>query len=268
MTYPFFTGANRPNPLLGAYTVIESSASSNYNALQASLARRSDRGLSFLLAYTWAHAIDDVSEVFDTSGAAVFAQDEIGRDGGLRFERASAGFDVRHRFTASWVYDVPFGGDNAWLGGWQTSGIATLQSGQPYTITTSFDANADGILTDRPDTTDGLTFFDEGRTRIVRDPAKPLISYVASFDPAMPRIGSVGRNTFRAAGIASVDVALAKRFAIGERQAVTLRVEAFNVFNRTHFGIPVRVLESPAFGQSVTTTVPARVVQFAVRYAF
>jgi hypothetical protein len=267
-TISLFPQQDRPNPVLGSYTVIESSASSSYNALQASLERRADDGLAFLLAYTWAHAIDDVSDVFGVAGAPLQAQDELGRDGGLALERASASFDVRHRFTASWAYDLPFGEGDFWLGGFQLSGIATLQSGQPYTVNTSFDANLDGNLTDRLDTTEGLTLLDDGRVRIVRDPSRPFTAFLAPLDLAAPRSGSVGRNTFRAAGIASVDLALSKRFTFGNGQSVGVRVEAFNVFNRTHFGIPVRILESPAFGASTTTTVPARVVQFAVRYSF
>jgi hypothetical protein len=277
-----FLGAGRPEPLLGSYTVIESSASSNYNSLQASLARRYDAGLTFQLSYTWAHAIDDVSDVFEVAGAPLVAQDEVGSgvmgpspDGGLQFdrsglrlERGDASFDVRHRFTASWIYDLPWGGESLWAGGWQLSGIATLQTGQPYTVNSSFDANFDGNLTDRLDTTRGLTFFDEGRVRIVRDPSLPFTAFLAPLDPINPQNGSVGRNTFRAQGIASVDLGLAKRFLFGDDGALTVRGEAFNAFNRTHFGIPVRILESPGFGSSVRTTVPARVVQFSARYTF
>ena len=272
--FPLFPQELRPQPLLGGYTVIESSAGSSYNSLQASLARRTDRGLSFQLAYTYAHAIDDVSDVFGVAGAPLQAQDEIGRDGGLRLERASASFDVRHRFTASWVYDLPFGEGNAWLGGFQFSGIATMQTGQPFTVNSSFDANLDGNLTDRLDTLDGLTFLDDGRVRIVRDPNRPFTAFLAPFgqlgpeSTMLPRSGSIGRNTFRAAGIASVDLAVSKRFTFGSRQSLNFRIEAFNVLNRTHFGVPVRILESPAFGSSVTTTVPARVIQFSARFSF
>jgi hypothetical protein len=259
----------RPDDLLGPYTIFEDSANSSYNALQASLVRRMASGLAFRMSYTYAHAIDDVSDVFDVAGAPALAQDELARAGGLRAERGNAGFDVRHRFTFGWQYELPF-----WTG-LELSGIATLQTGQPFTVNTSLDVNRDGNRTDRLDTLAGLALVNGGRTRILvtTDSLLSLLAPVVSptlVDDQLevPATGSVGRNTFRAAGIATVDVAFGKRFAIGDRQSITARVEAFNLFNRTHFGIPVRVLESPGFGSSTTTTVPARTVQLAVRYAF
>jgi hypothetical protein len=252
----------RPNTDLGAYQVFEGSANASYNALQVQLAGRAWRGLDVRLAYTWSHAIDGVSDVYDVAGAYALAEDELERGGGLRLERGNAGFDVRHRFTAAWVYDLPFWRDRRWLGGWQLSGIGTFQTGQPFTVNTSVDVNFDGNLTDRLGTTDGLAISDSGRTRIVATvPPQNLLA-------APGTNGIVGRNTFRAEGIASVDLAASKRFAFAADQSVTLRVEVFNLFNRTSFGIPVRVLEAPGFGSSVNTIVPPRVVQLAVRYAF
>ena len=207
-TLPLFSQNSRPNPQLGSYSFIESSANSSYNALQATLSRRLDHGVAFLLSYAWSHAIDDVSDVFDTTGASIYGEDELGRSGGLALERASAAYDARHRFTASWTYDLPFGGASAWLGGFQTSGIVTLQSGQPYTVVTSFDRNLDGVLTDRLDTTAGLIVSESGRTRITRDPSLPFTAFLAPIDIAniTPATGAIGRNTFRAQGIAAVDL--------------------------------------------------------------
>jgi hypothetical protein len=82
------------------------------------------------------------------------------------------------------------------------------------------------------------------------------------------RDGAVGRNTFRAPGVANTDLAINKFFRFTERQQVELRAEIFNLFNRPHFGIPAHVLFSPGLGRSVNTTVPARTAQFAVRYKF
>jgi hypothetical protein len=65
-----------------------------------------------------------------------------------------------------------------------------------------------------------------------------------------------------------VDAALTKRFVFAERYALLLRVEAFNLFNRTHFATPIRILEAPAFGRAVATSVPPRQLQFALRFQF
>lgn len=255
---------NRPSTVLGPFTVFDNSAESQYHAFQASLVRRASNGLGFQLAYTYAHAIDDVSDLFELAGASPFAQDEVGLAGGLRLERGDANFDVRHRFTAGGQYEIPKVG---FLKGLQLAGILTLQTGQPYTVNTSFDINLDGNLTDRLNTLNGLILSDGGRTRIQLAPGVTSFDLLARPSTTNPQNGAVGRNTFRAAGIASLDLALEKGFTIRESQ-LKLRMEAFNLFNRTHFGIPVRILESPAFGSSVSTSLPSRTIQLVVKYSF
>src|SRR5207244_2105428 len=94
----------RPNPALGAYTVFDSSAASNYHALQASVTKRFSGGRQITAAYTWSHAIDDVSDIFDLAGAFALPQD----DSNLRAERGNANFDIRHRFVVSTLSSLPF----------------------------------------------------------------------------------------------------------------------------------------------------------------
>ncbi|MBX7222973.1 MAG: carboxypeptidase-like regulatory domain-containing protein [Blastocatellia bacterium] len=256
----------RPNRDLGAVTVFEGSAASSYHALQASLARRLAKGWGFQISYTLAHAIDDVSDVFDTAGSSALAQDELERAEGLRAERGNAAFDVRHRLTAAWSYETPAWFH--WLKGLRLAGIVTLQTGQPYTLNTALDVNQDGNLNDRLNTLGGLTFSDKGRTRIRLVPGTNPFSLLAPPDSVHPVNGAIGRNMLRAAGIASVDLALAREFKLFEPATLGLRLEAFNLFNRTHFGTPVHVLEAPGFGSATNTTLPARTIQAAIRISF
>src|SRR5262249_6509118 len=79
---------SRPNPLLGAYTIFDSSAASIYHSFQATAMKRFSHGYQFGAAYTWSHAIDDVSDVFDVAGAFVTPQD----DRALNLERGNANF--------------------------------------------------------------------------------------------------------------------------------------------------------------------------------
>lgn len=257
----------RPNPLLGAVTLFSSSASSNYHALQATLERRIYDTIGFQLSYTYSHAIDDVSDIFDLSGSFALAQDELSRREGLRAERASASFDVRHRFTSAFYLNSPFS-KNRFLRDLQLAGIVTLQSGPPFTVNTSIDANFDGNLTDRLNSIMGLQISDEGPVRIKLQNGVSPLSLIALPDTDNPNNGAIGRNTFRAAGIASVDLAITKKIVLRENTGLALRMEVFNLFNRAHFGIPVRVLETPGFGSSFNTILPARTVQFALRYYF
>ncbi len=273
----------RPDPFLGSFQRFESSAASIYHALQLEARKRYNQGYTFTFAYTWSHAIDDVSDVFPISGAPVIAQDSFN----LRLERADANFDVRHRFAASAVWDLPFYRDDAdagvgsaaWaLGGWQISTVAQGYTGQPFTLNVPFDSNLDGNLTDRPLTTNGLTFTDNHGPRRVSIEDNPNIgNYVFFPGVSFSSIGQifitgqngfVGRNTVRADGIVNWDLALNKRFRFTDTQNLEFRSEFFNVLNRTNYGIPIRTLFNPGFGSSVETALPARVIQFALKYSF
>ncbi len=224
-------GRLRPFPLLGSFTSIESNANSIYHSLQVQLNKRFSHGIQFTTAYTWSHAIDEVSDVFDLAGTLTLPQNSFDR----RAERGDANFDVRHRFVYSFIWDLPIFRQNKMLGGWQLASIGTFQTGQPYTVVFCCDLNQDGNPTDR-------------------------------FDP---------RNTRRAPGIATVDLSVNKVFRFGERHRLEFRSEFFNLFNRTHFGIPRNRIwfadlttEPLTEKRFVDTRLPARTIQFALKYSF
>jgi len=265
------TTLTRPNPALGAYTIFDSSANSTYHAFQASVTKRFSGGRQITAAYTWSHAIDDVSDVFDLAGAFALPQD----DRNLRAERGNANFDIRHRFVWSSISNVPFisrfndahGAKRVLLGGWQFASISTYQTGQPFTVNTSFDANGDGNLTDRLDSLSGISLIDSRQEKLrLTASLGDLLRQGVLAPPGQN--GRVGRNTFRATGIVNTDFTLIKNFRVKEGQDLVLRVEAFNLMNRTHFGVPVRILEAPSFGRSVNTSLNSRQVQFALKYVF
>jgi hypothetical protein len=80
--------------------------------------------------------------------------------------------------------------------------------------------------------------------------------------------GAIGRNLFRAGGVIELDVALVKSFAIAGRHQLSLRVEFFNLINHANFGIPVRWLEAPGFGEAMQTITPSRRIQISLKYVF
>jgi hypothetical protein len=232
----------RPFPLLGPFTSIESDANSIYHSLQLQLIKRFAKGVQFTTAYTWSHAIDEVSDLFDLEGARTLPQDSFDR----RAERADANFDVRHRFVYSFIWDLPFFENSKLLGGWQLASIGTFQTGQPYSVLFCCDENLDGNLTDR---------VDQGGIN-------------ASFGR---------RNGFRAPGIKTVDLAVNKFFKFTERKKLEFRSEFFNLFNHPNFGVPVHQLffagftTEPANNDNrlfIDTRVPARTIQFALKFSF
>jgi hypothetical protein len=214
--------------------------------MQLQLNKRFSRGIQFTMAYTWSHAIDEFSDMFDLAGSRSLAQNSIMGQPERGAERGSSNFDVRHRFVYSAIWDLPFLKQNKVLGGWQISSIGTFQTGQPYSKYAGFDANLDGNLSDRI-----IPLDNSGNAIIYNAP----------------------RNLFRAPGIADVDLAINKKFRFAESQSLDFRVESFNLFNRTHFGIPANEQLSPAMGTNMTgnfvnTSIPARMIQFGLKYNF
>ncbi|MGH9851358.1 MAG: hypothetical protein ACREBD_16090, partial [Blastocatellia bacterium] len=267
---------------LGAYQIFENSAASNYHALQIEARKRFDRDYTFTAAYTWSHAIDDVSDIFPVAAAPNLPQ-----SANLEGERASANFDIRHRFAASLVWDLPFyrgrtGWKAGWFGGWQISSIFQAHTGQPFTLHLPFDANGDGNLTDRPPTRKGLIYCDvargslpcdEGRRRrIATDSGTGVSDFVAHSPDGLfvlqNQNGAIGRNTERGDGFITLDLALNKKFRFSERRQLEFRAEFFNLANRANFGLPIRTIGSPGFGSAVETVTPARIIQFALKYNF
>lgn len=256
---------DRPNPFLGPYQLFESSANSNYHALQLEARTRYHRGYQFTAAYTWSHAIDDVSDVFPIAGAPIIAQDSAN----LRAERASANFDIRHRFAASLLWDVPFfrnsnGVVRALLNDWQIASVFQAQTGQPFTLNVPFDANLDGNLTDRASTTNGLVFFSGNRPeRVAVAPGRSVTDFFV-----LTKNGAVGRNTARGAGLVNLDLSVSRTVQFAETKDLLFRVEFFNLLNRANFGLPVRTIGAPGFGSAVDTATPARMIVLVVKSSF
>jgi hypothetical protein len=152
------------------------------------------------------------------------------------------------------------------LGGLQLSGVFTAQTGQPYTVNRALDINRDGNLTDRLDTTAGIT-------RVLgRGPVQ--LRFAPNVNPRDllapdSRDGSVGRNTFRAPHLHSFDFAVTEVLpSFGEHRRFVVRAEFFNLFNQANYGVPVRILESPGFGNSVSTLIPPRTIQLVGKFQF
>lgn len=253
----------RPVASAGAVNIYESSANSRFDSLQFQLRGRFPRSLQLQVAYTLSRAVDDVSDVFDLAGAGALPQNSSS----FAAERGPANFDARHRFSYNFIFDFPsfMNSSSAMrllLGGLQLASIGRFQSGQPFTVNSTFDVNLDGNLTDRLNTTSGLivTGHRQQPLRLTADP-RSLLAPIG-------QNGSVGRNTFRAGSTLELDLAVLKIFAIAGGHKLSLRADIFNLINRANFGVPVRFLEAVGFGQAVQTITPGRRLQLAVKYSF
>jgi hypothetical protein len=254
---------NRPVAGIGAVVNFETSATSIYHALQLEARGRLARAFNYQVSYTLSNARDDVSDVFDLAGASELPQNSITFAG----ERGPANFDVRHRFTANFVYDVPAPAKGSvrrlFLSGLQLAGTSQIQTGQPFTVNSVIDVNLDGNLTDRLDTTSGLLVTGDRR-----QPLQLTTSDTTSLLAPFGQDGSIDRNTFRAGRQISLNLSVLKKIPFGATKALFLRADLFNFINYANFGVPRRFLEAPAFGRATSTVTPGRRIQLGVKYSF
>jgi Carboxypeptidase regulatory-like domain/TonB dependent receptor len=263
----------RPVPQFDDINILESRANSNYHSLQARFQQRLSRGLSMLASYTWSKSIDDASNFFTSAGDPNFPQDSFN----TRAERGRSNFDVRHRLSVSYSYDLPFGegraflSDSGWLTtvltGWETYGIVTLQTGRPFTVALLSDIDNSG--TGRS----GLGFGANDRPNIIGNPLLGSPTPEQWFNTAAfafaPRgtFGNAGRNILDGPGYQNVNASLVKNTALSERFNLQLRAEVFNLFNRPNFNLPDNFLGSPTFGRITSAREPRR-IQFGVKVLF
>jgi hypothetical protein len=253
----------RPNPLFLDISAYESRGNSVYHSMQAKFTQRLSRGLSALAAYTWSKSIDDASGFFSSAGDPSFPQDS----NNLHADRGLSNFDVRHRFTVSYSYDLPFGSNHRLLRGWQTNGVWTFQTGRPLTVTLlpGADNSNTGIpsigfgVVDRPNVSGDPHLSDRRPDRWFNTGAFTM--------PAFGAFGNAGRNILEGPAFSSVNVSLIKDTILHERLTVQLRAEVFNLLDRANFGLPDGFFGSPSFGRLVSAGTPRR-VQLGLKLLF
>jgi hypothetical protein len=260
---PSATPQLRPNPLFADITLIESRASSRYNALQMKYTQRSEAGLSTLVAYTFGKSTDDASGFFTSAGDPNFPQDSSNPGA----EEGRSSFDIRHRLSASLSYPLPFSG-NAWLEDWQVHAIAVFQTGRPFTVALHPDiersntgrSNLGFGFNDRPIVTGDASLAPDERSE------ERWFNTNAFSMPALGTFGNAGRNILDGPGYSNVNLAVLKLLQAGPAR-LQLRFEAFNLFNWTNLDLPDAFLGSPTFGQ-VLSAGPPRRIQFGVKALF
>jgi len=263
----------RPVPQFADIVALESTGRSRYHALQLKADQRLRAGLSLLAAYTLGRSEDDGSDFFSSAGDPNFPQDSNNPDA----EYSRSNFDVRHRLSLSFSYELPFGRDarvatgDGWLGaiagGWQVAGVVTLQSGRPFTV--ALLPEIDNSNTGRA----ALGFGSNDRPDRVRSAKLDNPSVQRWFDadafvfPDFGSFGNAGRNTLEGPGFANVNLALLKGIALSDAARLQLRIEAYNLFNRTNLDLPDNFLGSPTFGQ-IRSARPARRLQMGLKFLF
>jgi len=246
---------------------------SNYNGLQATLNARSFHGLSMVVGYTYAHALDDVGANWDFGYGSGLPQDahNVGREYG------NSDFDIRHRLTASLTYAIPGRKGYAQaLEGWEINAIATLESPQFWgPMDEGTDAAGIGPLPVSPPANSPIRWsfygspsdFKSGPTGIpyfsgasnssctakalaldggTPGPATASLNLFGCYakgnsimiPPPLGQFGNMSRNMFPDSGFRNLDFSLAKNWHLGERVHAQFRAEFFNIFNHPNFANP------------------------------
>lgn len=264
----------RPLPTFSDISLIASAFDSNYHSLQTQFQCRLQTGLTGLFSYTWSKSIDNGSNFFPSAGDANYPQDS----NNIAAERARSSFDTPHRFSGSFVYDLPFGPGKTWgsglrggaatlLGGWQVNGIITLQAGQPYTV--ALPGELDNSNTGRSSYGWGAG----DRPDVTSDPNRSKPDPEMWFDPSafvQPQygtFGNAGRNIVSGPGTTNLDFSLLKHAKIGEAATLQFRAEFFNTFNTPNFLNPNIFYGTPGFARILAAR-DGRELQFGIKLIF
>jgi hypothetical protein len=258
-------------------------ANANYHAMQVNLRRRMQNGVQFDFNYTFSKSIDLASDA-----------ERIGFVGGLGGQiinswdpkalRAVSDFDTTHQFNANWIAELPFGkgkmigrnagrGLDAFIGGWQLSGLFRLTSGFPLNVFNGAQWPTNWELGGEAQPVAGsvhtsLTKFPDGSVNIFPQGTAAVDLFRQDFPGE-----SGARNNIRGDGYFGIDLGLTKRWVMpwSERHNLVFRWEVFNVTNAVRFDVQsiVPSIDSQgSFGNYQGLLTNPRVMQFALRYEF
>jgi len=267
--------SRRPNLLFNNDNARGNYYGSNYNALDVTLRKRFSHGLSLQGSYTYAKALDQLSDVFRGRNAIISATDVQN----IRNDYGPADFDLRHRVVVSFNYDLPFFQGNKFLGGWTVNSIIQWNTGAPIGFYDSAtDANKDGNRTDRPEFIgpgDVLSAISKHGNQYL-DTSKFASSTECMNNPAIDNHGgywcnpNLGRGAIPGPMFTNIDFGVSKTFKISERAGFRLDANFFDLLNHPNFSSPNGNVASGAFGQSESTTNDGghRITQLAIRFDF
>jgi Carboxypeptidase regulatory-like domain/TonB dependent receptor len=280
-------GTPRPNPAFSTIELKSSDGDSWYNALIVDLRRRLANGISVQSSYTLSKSEDttQASTFFsDATNGTTSAMPEYIPD----YNKGPSDFDTRHNWVLSVTSALPAAGSTppvarAILGGWRLSGIWTMRGGQPLTVFVNANrsrsqwnpSRGPGIGQDRPSYAAGFG----PESAITGTPEQWFTPTAFVLQPA-GTFGNTGRGDFRGPNLRTLDLSLSKdaRWSrLGGGGRIEFRIEAFNILNRTNFGVPeLRAFAGQAdgeppiatFGRISTTVTSSRQIQLGVRAIF
>ncbi|MBV9744209.1 MAG: hypothetical protein JO099_10620, partial [Acidobacteriia bacterium] len=280
-----------PSPLFNSINTGKDIANSNYNGLVLTGKYQGRRGIFLQASYTYGKSLDNSSS-WSVPSSPNNQPNGVADPRNLALERGPSNFDIRHRAVVYYIIDVPVGPGHSLLGwkngfnraifgGWQASGITTVQSGSPFTVYNgSQDFSGFNQFDDRPDVI--------GTGKLIQDNANPDAAFDPTFfskTPPTGRVGTSGRDQYYGPHLVNFDFSTNKNFALHtERVRLQFRADFFNIFNHTNFSNPIANQSNANFGRITATVGSAvatavgtsagvvgggpRVIQFSMRLLF
>ena len=283
--------SDRFDPRYNTVGYLESSANSNYHALQLQIQKRMARGLYLSASYTWSKSIDDNSDAL-----GVLVNDTSAQQNPLdnRNNRGPSQFDLTHVVSVGHSYEIPFFRNasnpfvKAALGGWSFAGISTVRSGFPVNIfsgprlgISDSIAPLGGSAVDRPNVSGNPDAF---KPEPAGSPGSPsslgttlvngvkISTYAANLgfsQPLLGNFGSLGRNVLRLNAQTNFDWNVYKNFRFKEKLDLQVRGEFYNAFNMVAFqAMTSSTITSPNFGVYNSLSQNPRLIQLAMRLIF
>ncbi len=288
--YPFTPKANPPlaNPKLANSTSWVSEGSGNYHGLEVDVRRQYANGLQLRGVYTWSKNLDDGSAWNTSVSANTPAFVSFPSNPKVDYGRAAT--NVEHAGAISGTWELPVGrGHRGFanastltdqiVGGWSLSGIATIQSGFPFSPQLGYNPTGNGDTRNpaRPQLNPNFNGKLYSRT------PEQWFNPTAFSAPSAGTFGNAGRDSLTGPGLSNVDLSLVKNATVYETLRAQFRVEYFNVLNHTNFTTPNAVVFSagptpvnptaaaalsPTAGVLTATSTASRQLQFALKLLF
>jgi len=248
---------------ISSITIFDPRNSSTYNGMALKLEKRFASGLQYNVSYTWAKNLDYGGSAASGGGSVGNPQTVTNLTAG----HGPSGFDVRHRFIANGLYELPFGKGKKWvnsgagrwvLGGWTVNSIVTLSTGRPFSLSL-----ASGVNNGAPSWPNRIG------PGTLSSPDRQLWFNPTDFVAPPPNTyGNVGRGVLYGPGQVNFDVSFVKNTTFKERYTIQFRLDAFNLTNTPYFGFPNASIGSPTVGQITSTNGDNRDLQFALKFNF
>ncbi|HEX6805608.1 MAG TPA: TonB-dependent receptor [Terriglobales bacterium] len=246
-TYGGVFGGNNPSYWTFYLMQEESTAKSNYNALQASVRVTNWRGITSIVNYSWSKSLDTASDGEDFENNAAQPNDSTRPS----LEYGPSNFNVPNRFSWVLAYDLPQSGSSKLRNGWGFSSTIAMQSGQPFQFNYNFedDFSGSGEGDDRPDVIGPIVYHKRDPFNYIQLSSFAIPCTVTVDNSSLTgtsgdcavgtrHFGNERRNMLVGPTFKQWDFALYKTTALTERLSMQLRAEFFNILNHPNFANP------------------------------